>query len=203
MGAENVGCVGAALVPQAPRKGGSSSPRPRPTASVVLPARSHMTRSIKQKNNALPLPAITPPALPCPALPISAHQVLHTHDALEHNVRLAVLRLVVHHTAVGVRGGERGREHTSLASHVGCRMGASCLSHNQGARCSRGQGGNPGCRALSTPPLPSSCPAPASPWAVDEEDALHERDVLPHLGLTGDGGHVAHLRRRGRAGVGG
>lgn len=30
--------------------------------------------------------------------------------------------------------------------------------------------------------------------AVDEEDPLHERDVLPDLGLAGDGGHVAHLR---------
>ena len=28
---------------------------------------------------------------------------------------------------------------------------------------------------------------------VDEVDALHQRDVLPHLGLARDGGNSAHL----------
>lgn len=30
--------------------------------------------------------------------------------------------------------------------------------------------------------------------AVDEEDALHEGDVLPHLGFTRDWSHLAHLQ---------
>ncbi len=31
-------------------------------------------------------------------------------------------------------------------------------------------------------------------WAVDEKDALHEGDVLPHLGLTWHWRHLAHLQ---------
>ena len=31
------------------------------------------------------------------------------------------------------------------------------------------------------------------PRAVNEVNLLHERDVLPHLRLAGNGGHVAHL----------
>lgn len=30
-------------------------------------------------------------------------------------------------------------------------------------------------------------------WAVNEEDALHEGDVLPHLSLTWHGCHLANL----------
>lgn len=29
--------------------------------------------------------------------------------------------------------------------------------------------------------------------AVDQEDALHQRNVLPHLGLPWNGGRLAHL----------
>lgn len=58
-----------------------------------------------------------------------AYQILHADDALEHSIRLGVVRLVV---------------------------------DNAGA--------------------------------VDQKDAFHERDILPHLGLTRDGGHLAHLR---------
>jgi hypothetical protein len=31
------------------------------------------------------------------------------------------------------------------------------------------------------------------PRAVNQVDALHQCDVLPHLGLPGNGGHLAHL----------
>ena len=31
------------------------------------------------------------------------------------------------------------------------------------------------------------------PGAVDEEDSVHERHVLPHFRLPSDGRHIAHL----------